>query len=284
MNEISYESLNAYKDIIGSITTILVGILAACITLLTVWLTNRHNDKLNKERLKNDAIEKERDRTFLVQKEVYLTAIDSYVNLVAVLGSTGFKDLENEFFLTKIAEFQTSFNRVKMIANFEIMTISIKIIERVTKLLMKIVSHKLSIMDAEIDIDINDKSFEKLINDHDRLIELMRDMHINSDPDNGKFGRLQNISKEISTQQSEVIGKNSELRTRVQSSKVELSKLIILEIKEIDAFFADFAIKVRGELAKHNNEDEDEIINKLLREVNPNIIPEFENFMDKLKL
>lgn len=283
MNEITYESLITYKDLIGSVTTILVGMLAACIAFLTAWLTNRQNDKLNKERLKNEAAEKERDRAFSVQKEIYLTAIDSYVNLAAVLGGASFNNLDSEFFLTKIADFHTSFNRVRMIANFEIIALSIKIIEGVSKLLMSIVSHKLSIMDDEIDIDINDKSFEKLINDHNRIIELMRDMHISLDLDKGKFDRLQNISKQNGSEQAALIGENSELRNKVQASKVELTKLIVTEIKKIDILFAEFAIKVRCELVQNNNGEEEEKIKELLRETNPNMVPEFENFMDKLK-
>jgi hypothetical protein len=283
MNEITYESLIAYKDLIGSVTTILVGMLAACIAFLTAWLTNRQNDKLNKERLKNEAAEKERDRAFSVQKEIYLTAIDSYVNLAAVLGSASFNNLDSEFFLTKIADFHTSFNRVKMIGNIEIIALSIKIIEGISKLLMGIVSHKLSIMDDEIDIDINDKSFEKLINDHNRIIELMRDMHISLDPDNEKFDRLQNISKQNSSEQAALIGENSELRDKVQASKVELTKLIVTEIRKIDILFAEFAIKVRCELVQNNDGEEEEKIKELLRETNPNMVPEFENFMEKLK-
>lgn len=283
MNEITYESLITYKDLIGSVTTILVGMLAACIAFLTAWLTNRQNDELNKERLKNEAAEKERDRAFSVQKEIYLTAIDSYVNLAAVLGGASFNNLDSEFFLTKIADFHTSFNRVRMIANFEIIALSIKIIEGVSKLLMSIVSHKLSIMDDEIDIDINDKSFEKLINDHNRIIELMRDMHISLDLDKGKFDRLQNISKQNGSEQAALIGENSELRNKVQASKVELTKLIVTEIKKIDILFAEFAIKVRCELVQNNNGEEEEKIKELLRETNPNMVPEFENFMDKLK-
>lgn len=283
MNEITYESLITYKDLIGSVTTILVGMLAACIAFLTAWLTNRQNDKLNKERLKNEAAEKERDRAFSVQKEIYLTAIDSYVNLAAVLGSASFNNLDSEFFLTKIADFHTSFNRVKMIGNFEIIALSIKIIEGISKLLMGIVSHKLSIMDDEIDIDINDKSFEKLINDHNRIIELMRDMHISLDPDNEKFDRLKNISKQNSSEQAALIGENSELRDKVQASKVELTKLIVTEIRKIDILFAEFAIKVRCELVQNNDGEEEEKIKELLRETNPNMVPEFENFMEKLK-
>lgn len=99
--------------------TILVAIVTALVALLSIWLTNRHNLKQQRQQFKFDKEERQQERRVALRRDVYLAAAEALVeanSAFAKLISTESVDKEVD---ASLKVFGTAISRVQMVSTSE---------------------------------------------------------------------------------------------------------------------------------------------------------------------
>ncbi len=191
------------ENILSSIpNTVWAAIIASCLTIGGVLLTNRGNDKRLLAQLSHDAEQRKNESLMALRKNVYLPAIEAVSNNYLMLSKMSNLDLtENEISnIFSISAASTS--KINLIGTTE----TVKSVSTLSSILastyLKLTAKRIKLIEKRDDIEIlnnliNDSSKEK-----DRLLELMKEFNLQGSNDKRRWDVI-NDRYEYETKQTD---------------------------------------------------------------------------------
>ncbi|UVL41764.1 hypothetical protein LOY55_06570 [Pseudomonas sp. B21-040] len=224
------------------------GIVASCITLLGVMLSNGSNTKRLKLQLDHDAREKSKDKINNLRKEVYLKVIEDIEATNIHMSTLVNRDLVNSNMTAEIQAITASIAKLKLVSEPETARLAGELSAAFGALFLRLIPRLMPVMEARSDIEINDSAY---VNSSAEASRVMRDLHKFNEEgrqDAVIFQALQSNYDFFSAQAQQYASARA-LAYTVRNIRVnEFNAMLLPEMKELSKLQLKVAIAIRKDL------------------------------------
>lgn len=224
------------------------GVIASCLTLLGVMLSNKSNTNRLREQLAHDAAEKTKERTITLRREVYLTLAEELVKVSTHLGNLPQLDLAKTNFAEGMQGFLAASSRLGLIAEPKTALLISRLSSDYGVLLLKLAEYLIPITKFKSDQKIANEYCEKSQAEINRLISEMARINESGKPDEQVFQVLLS-STEFHQKQSDKYAKERDAayQSCMHHSKI-FQRQLFIHLKEIYVQHVPVMIELRRDL------------------------------------
>lgn len=241
-----FEQLISYlKDIPNVVWS---GIVASCITLFGVMLSNGSNTKRLKLQLDHDAREKSKDKINNLRKEVYLKAIEDIEATNIHISTLANRDLTNSNMNAEIQAIGASIAKLKLVAEPETARLAGELSAALGALFLKLLPRLIPLMEAKSEIEINDSAY---ISSSAEASRIMREMHKFNEEGRQDANIFQTLQKshEFFCDQAQQYADARAIAYDVRNAKMhEFNAMLIPDMKEISKLQLKLTVAIRKDL------------------------------------
>lgn len=234
--------LKSVPDVIWS------GIVASCITLIGVMLSNKSNNTRLKLQLGHDSNEKSKEKISNLRREVYLQAVADIDATNIHIGGLQTRDLSNLAMTTELLAISTSMAKLKLVAEPKTTELAGELGAAFGVLFLKLLPRLIPVQQAKTDIEINDAGYISSSAEVTSLIGKMNKHNEEARQDAAKFQVLQN-SYEFHSGQAKSYAEARAAAHLVHNARLEeFRKLLMPDMKEVQALQLRLMISLRDDL------------------------------------
>jgi len=179
------------EDFLCSIpNTVWAAIIASCLTLGGVLLTNRGNSNRLLSQLAHDADERNNERFMRLRKEVYLPAVESISNNYLMLSKMSNLDLTENEILDTFSKSSASISKINLIGTLETIKAMSALSFSLTSTYLKLTAKRIPLIEKKSDIKMLDQLIDDSDKEKDRLLELLRELNLQGSTDKKMFDTI----------------------------------------------------------------------------------------------
>ncbi|MBO1539612.1 hypothetical protein [Pseudomonas sp. OA65] len=234
--------LKSVPDVIWS------GIVASCITLIGVMLSNRSNNARLKLQLDHDAREKSKEKISNLRREVYLKAVEDIEVTNIHVGSLASRDLSTLTMNSELQAITASMAKLKLVAEPKTTQLAGELSVAFGVLFLKLLQRLLPVQDAKADIEINDTGYISSSAEASRILREMHKFNEEGRQDAVIFQTLQNSYEFFSNQAQDYADARSTAYDVYNARLGEFNKLLMPDMKELSKMQLKLMMSIRNDL------------------------------------
>lgn len=162
------EYVRSIPDVIWS------GVIASCITLSGVMLSNWSNTKRLEIQLSHDGKERAKDKISSIRKEVYLKAVEDIATTNIHVATIADRDLTKSDMNLEFQTIAATMEKLKIVAEPKTALLAAELNVQFGALVLELLPKLVPLHEARSAIDINNSAYENSLADASRV---MRDIH-----------------------------------------------------------------------------------------------------------
>jgi hypothetical protein len=159
------EYLRSVPDVIWS------GVIASCITLAGVMLSNWSNTKRLEKQLSHDAKERANDKISNIRKEVYLKAVEDIATTNIHVATIADRDLTKSDMSIEFQTIAATMEKLKIVAEPKTAILAAELNVQFGALVLKLLPKLVPLHEARSDIEINNTAYDKALADASRVMQ-----------------------------------------------------------------------------------------------------------------
>ena len=224
------------------------GIVASCITLLGVMLSNGSNTKRLKLQLDHDAREKSKDKVNNLRKEVYLKAVEDIEATNIHLSTLADRDLANLNMNAEIQAIGASIAKLKLVAEPETARLAGELSAAFGALFLKLMPRLVPLLEAKSDIEINDSAYMSSSAEASRIMREIHKFNEEGRQDADIFQVLQRSYEFFCDQAKQYADARSLAYDERQVRLNQFNAMLLPDMKELSKLQLKVRIAIRNDL------------------------------------
>lgn len=241
------EFLSSIPAIIGS------AIIASCITLLGVIVSNRSNTHRLIQQLAHDSDEKSKERISLLRRDVYMKAVEEMVRAGAYLGAIPQIDPTKTNAGEGLTNFFAAVSKIQLIAESKTASIASDFTAKFATAHFALLAEAAPIQELNSKIQRLDEYYSIHQSEVSRIESELKELN-----ESGQFKEHRNKELRLSLEASlEALRKYAESRNQAAAQHVTLSKLYTMKIMHEMRDVTDVQTSLKAALRRELNLDQD---------------------------
>lgn len=224
------------------------GLLASCLTLTGVMLSNRSNTKRLIKQLSHDAEEKQKDRINSLRKDIYLKATEEIAKVNIYLGKIPQLDPVTHNIADGLSEFFAASAKLQLVAQPETVRLSGELVTRYGEILLGLLVKASPIHNLNADIRIAGDFYDRNQAEVNRILADMKHLNESGQKDSGRFPALHRSYESAQKMANNFAEKRSKAYESHGVATREYTKLLISEIRSIGSLQIQLAAAIRSEI------------------------------------
>jgi len=216
---------------------------ASLVTLMGVWLANRHATKLLRITLENDAKQRNRERELSLRKDVYIEAVVGISGAHSILTRMQDLDAEGTHLSESFGEDTAAVAKIEMVGTNDTVKAVFNLIDAITGAYSELELKRLPLLARQDHIKLLQERVKFFNNEAERALEIIKKINIEGEIGEGQLDdanrwfdaasqKSKDISREINEEQKKQVAEHLEFSKLSHQRSAEVSKLIPLVIFE----------------------------------------------------
>lgn len=236
------ELLRSVPDVIWS------AVIASCLTLGGVLVSNRSNTKRLEVQLHHDATEKQKERTAALRREVYLRTVEELTVANSHLASLPNADPTKANLADGLQGFLSSAAKLQLVAEPQTALLANQLVASYTELLLKLMIRVAPLHRAKLDINISDDLYNKAQAEVNRVLSEMTKYNESAQSSHEVFEALQQSfenHQKFASKHAEDRGKAWE---HFNQLNIEFSRMLIADMQTLGQEQIPVMVEIRRDL------------------------------------
>jgi hypothetical protein len=225
------------------------GIIASFLTLSGVLISNRSNTTRLTTQLTHDRVERVKERTLSLRRDVYLKATEELVKLNAFLGTLSQQDMTKGNLGEGFVGFQTASARLQLVAEPKTTLLAMQLSATYGELFLELMHHLMVLGKAKSDIQIADELYTKANSEVQRILAAMTQHNETGKADQRAFEALQRSFDFSQEQASKFAASRSESWVSFNKGNIAFMRHLFSRIREIAPQQMKLMVEIRRDLS-----------------------------------
>jgi hypothetical protein len=234
--------LKSIPDVIWS------GVIASVLTLSGVLISNRSNTNRLKLQLQHDALEKAKERTAALRREVYLRAVEELVKVNAHLAGLPQIDLTKTNLGDGLQGFFSAAARLQLVAEPKTALLANQLVAEYGELVFKLMTHLVPVGRAKSDIQIADDLYSKAQAEVNRILSEMTRLNESGRPDASTFEALNRSLRFQQDQTAKYAETRNDAWKTFNQHSITFQKYLLSQLRDIGSKQIPVMIEIRRDL------------------------------------
>lgn len=229
-------------------STIWAGIGGATIAFTGVIISNRGNTIRQRVQLQHDAIEKAKDRTANMRREVYLKVVEEITIASGYLGSLAGRDLITTDVYKDLQGLSISAAKVQIVAENETALLTNELGTVYGELLIDLMGKLAPLQETRTDIEINTKYYDGAQSKMTRVLDKMAELAEGARVDTETFEALQRAFSSYLEESEKYAIARGAAWDKHNSLVIEFNKSLMLKMRDVAKYHVPMMVSIRKEL------------------------------------
>ena len=231
-------------------------VIASLLTICGVLVTNRGNRRALKEQLLHDAQQRDRERNMELRRDVYLEATEAITTNHMVLMRLTNLEIPDSELGQQFSESAAAISKVSVIGSADTVRAVSELSTELGVRYLQLTAKRLPLIDRKDDIDILNEFIQKSSLEQDRLIELMKEMNLQGNPDERRLAAITR-NFEFQQEQSEKYAvERDQLEQENRKELVQFTRDCVQASKDVGKYIVPAVRTVRKEMDLPFEEEE----------------------------
>ena len=229
------------------------GILASILTLSGVLISNRSSTTRLRIQLDHDAIEKAKERTAILRRETYLTAVEELTKANSHLASLPQKDPAKENLAEGLQGFFGAAAKLQLVAEPKTALLVNQLVARYGELMLRVLGSAMPLHQIRGEIAIQDDLYNKAQAQVARVLAEMAQVNEAAQVKEMVFAALQRSYDGFQAQASLHATNRNQALDRFNRLNVEYCRLVINEMRQMGEHQIPVQVEIRRDLGLSTN-------------------------------
>jgi hypothetical protein len=225
------------------------GMIASVITLSGVMLSNRSNTKRLLRQLSHDALEKEKERSAGMRRDVYLKATEEMARVGAYFGSLPQLDPVKDNLGDGLKDFLSASAKVQLVAETETATLVGELTTRYGEIFLTLLARVQTVHGLKIDIDIANDFYNRNRAEVERTLSEIKQINESGRSDPERFSALQRSFEHSQSLTKDFAEQRQSFYEQHGKAHKEFTILLMQEMRTVGQLQVHVTAAIRKELS-----------------------------------
>lgn len=253
------------KELLGAIPGVVWGaVVSAAFTLLTVTLTERRNIKRMREQREHESLEKARDRTITLRREVYLPVLAEFNAAISFLSTMSRHSIEEIGKGEPLQKFSTAAAKFGLVSSPEAALAVHKLSTECGLLYLRFGRVAIDIAQVRDAISVQDEIRSKHISEMNRVNAAMVAINESAKRDDARFAALERQHSSLRKLYDDQSKSRDKLAVQLQQSSNAYGRDFLIVLRSV------LAAGIQATIAMRKDMGQDDVPDELMHELKAN--------------